>query len=658
MQSLPDTEAALAAARAFVLVGKPDAAAAALDGLGADDAPGAIERGWIGALRFAEPTMLVRALPSVAAGSIAGVRRATLLGVLANRSGEPDRALTYLHEAMRGADALDDMAARIDVWLEFARVFTWTGGDAAAFMHLSDALSEASALNDAARTFLVLTRFGDLHLELQRHERALQYFQRARAYDADHVGGVFWLRLHLDQARAELGAGNLDGALAQADAFLADHAARCPPYLSFLADRVRTLALVRLGRGEEAEAALDELRAAATASGGAYENNEVQLAEAELMIATGRHGEAEAILRTMLPRYEGPDNAVPAIQIRLMLAEAYAGLDQRSRSTRVLASGIEYAGKRDLKTQVQRLRTTQTRLGLFDAVPEEHDRHFAEPGERSGGGYVLLERAGQGGFGTVYRALDMQRNREVAIKRFRLTNLYSRGRRENIIASIKNELDATAELSHPGIARTIACGREDNGEYYVVQEFVHGPSLRSLMHGAGIDTGLALEIARDAALALEALHAVGVRHRDIKPDNILLRRGRHPVLVDFGIATRGRSGTRPRVAGTRAYMPPETLLGYPDRGRGDVYGLAVVLFEVLGGRLPPDVETLSYLPLVRRHRALLAAIAELRIEGPLPAAAIRALLRAAIRYPLARPALDAAHFAQSISVVLGADGPQ
>jgi hypothetical protein len=83
-----------------------------------------------------------------------------------------------------------------------------------------------------------------------------------------------------------------------------------------------------------------------------------------------------------------------------------------------------------------------------------------------------------------------------------------------------------------------------------------------------------------------------------------------------------------------------------------------VLFEVLGGRLPPDVETLSFLAQWRRHRALLAAITDLRIDGPLSAAAIRALLRTAIRYPLARPVLDAAHFAQSISVVLGADGPQ
>ena len=99
----------------------------------------------------------------------------------------------------------------------------------------------------------------------------------------------------------------------------------------------------------------------------------------------------------------------------------------------------------------------------------------ADTGERGSGAYILLERVGQGGFGTVYRALDIERDREVAIKRFRLATLYSREQRENIIASIKNELDATAELSHPGIARTIACGREADGEYYVVQEFVKGP---------------------------------------------------------------------------------------------------------------------------------------------------------------------------------------
>ena len=103
-------------------------------------------------------------------------------------------------------------------------------------------------LDDNARMFLVFLRVGDLHLELNRPEKALKYFERARSLEADHVGGVFWLRLHLDQARAELGAGDFEAALARVTGFLGEHAALAPAYLTFLAQRTRTLALIRLER--------------------------------------------------------------------------------------------------------------------------------------------------------------------------------------------------------------------------------------------------------------------------------------------------------------------------------------------------------------------------------------------------------------------------
>ncbi len=639
-------------ARALLLVGNPAEAEKILSGLDADAPDVCVERAWARALSYAVPQDVARELPPAKllqdADSLVRIRHDMLQGVLANRSGEPDTALSLLYQAKQEADALGDAGVLIDVWLELAAVAIWTGRGNDAYLHLSDAMAEVTVLGDAPRTFLVLTKFGDLHLELQRHERALQFLERARQYEQDHIGGYFWKRIHLIHARAELGAGEHEAALTRSDAFLSDHGASSPAYFSFLAHRTRTFALIRLGRIDESEAALEALRDDAAASGGDYEKNEVQMAEAEYFLATGQHEQAKAMLQTMLPRYETSENAVPAIEVRLMLAEAHAGLNEFGKSTSVLTSGIAYADTRDLNAQVQKLRTAQTRLGIHDSVPEENDRHFSETMEGSAGAYVLIRRVGDGGFGTVYRALDVERNREVAIKRFRLSNLYSHEKRESIIASIKSELDATAELSHPGIARTIACGRDSSGEYYVVQEFVAGRNMRELMEDGGIEPELALLVMRDTALAVEALHAVGVHHRDIKPDNILLRGGRQPVLVDFGIATRVSDRANAPIAGTRAYMPPEALIGWSDRGRADVFALAVVLLEVLGGSLPADEAGVSLRGAYNRQRALLASVDALNLTTPYDLAAIKQLLRAAIRYRLFGSYMSAAEFAGRI----------
>ena len=162
----------------------------------------------------------------------------------------------------------------------------------------------------------------------------------------------------------------------------------------------------------------------------------------------------------------------------------------------------------------------------------------------------------------------------------------------------------------------------------------------------------ALAVARDVSLALEALHAVGVMHRDIKPDNILMRNERYPVLVDFGIATRNRSALQAGIAGTRAYMPPELLLGHSDRGRGDVFGTAVVLAEMLGGTLPAEEGEPSYWGAWQRQKSLLRFADGLHLETDLPQPAIQALLADAIRFPLFARPMSSAEFAEGLAAIL------
>lgn len=219
-------------------------------------------------------------------------------------------------------------------------------------------------------------------------------------------------------------------------------------------------------------------------------------------------------------------------------------------------------------------------------------------GRTIGGAYTLQELIGVGGMGRVYRAEQMALGRTVAIKVIHPHLLGD----QQIVARFYNEARAASCLNHPNSVSIIDFGRADDGILYLAMEHLDGKNLALVVHEHG-----ALALTRvcrilDGVLgALGEAHALGVVHRDLKPENVImkpLRSGGDLVkVVDFGLATilegDGRTSVTAAgmVCGTPDYMPPEQGRGDPVDGRGDVYALGVVLFELITHRLPFQDET-------------------------------------------------------------------
>src|SRR5204862_466661 len=159
--------------------------------------------------------------------------------------------------------------------------------------------------------------------------------------------------------------------------------------------------------------------------------------------------------------------------------------------------------------------------------------------------FVRQRPLGSGAFGKVSRAYDLELGVEVAIKRAARGENYDPALRDQLLQAARTEVFAAARLDHPGIARVYGVLPVDGGDTLVIEEFVEGPTLRDAMQK--FDVVRSLSVLSHIAFALAAVHSAGVIHRDLKPDNIILRGGDAPVLIDFGVALLAGERERPGV---------------------------------------------------------------------------------------------------------------
>ena len=211
-------------------------------------------------------------------------------------------------------------------------------------------------------------------------------------------------------------------------------------------------------------------------------------------------------------------------------------------------------------------------------------------GSRSGtrfGPYELRSLLGMGGMGEVYQAYDRSRDRLVAVKLLRTElsadpSFQERFRRESRMA---------ARLQAPHVIPVHDFGEID-GVLYIDMRLVNGGSLKDLLHARGaLEPARAASITTQVASALDAAHAEGLVHRDVKPENVLLTSDDFAYLVDFGIAHAGRDASvtsAGSLIGSCAYMAAERFSGAPVGPQSDVYSLACVLYESLTGQPPFD----------------------------------------------------------------------
>jgi len=230
--------------------------------------------------------------------------------------------------------------------------------------------------------------------------------------------------------------------------------------------------------------------------------------------------------------------------------------------------------------------------------------------------YCILEKIGAGGMATVYRARHLAFNEIRAIK---VVN--QRLADENFLKRFKGEAIITRKLQHPNAVRVDDFDFTEDGRPFIVMEYVEGESLRKILKTQGpLGADRALRIARQVAEALKAAHALGIIHRDIKPDNVLLAEvgGQKDFVkvLDFGIAkvqegafevSEGEDFAPTQagfVVGTPAYISPEQARGKKAGeidGRADLYSLGVVVYEMLTGELPFHSDTSMVMILLHLH---------------------------------------------------------
>ena len=201
-------------------------------------------------------------------------------------------------------------------------------------------------------------------------------------------------------------------------------------------------------------------------------------------------------------------------------------------------------------------------------------------------GYRLEELIGQGGMGVVYRATDLRLRRQVALKvmapELALDELFRK--------RFARESELAMSLEHPNVVPIYDAGEVD-GCLYIAMRHVEGTDLRTLLRAEGaLAPERAVVICRQVADALDAAHASGLVHRDVKPSNVLLDARGHAYLADFGLtrqlAEQGADFGSGRSLGTPAYLAPEQIEGGPVDHRADIYSLGCFLFECLTGEAP------------------------------------------------------------------------
>jgi eukaryotic-like serine/threonine-protein kinase len=222
--------------------------------------------------------------------------------------------------------------------------------------------------------------------------------------------------------------------------------------------------------------------------------------------------------------------------------------------------------------------------------------------ELLGGQFKVLEKVGTGGMGSVYKAEQPAMNRMVAIK---ILHPKLAGRKD-LTSRFRREARAMSQLTHPNTVKVFMYGElEDDGSLYIVMEMLEGRNLNQTVRKEGpLPADRAIPILIQVCGALQEAHELGIVHRDLKPENIFLSKqggiNDYPKVLDFGLAKVTERQMQPgsviltqegMVFGTPEFMSPEQAQGKTLDARSDIYSLAVILYEVLTGKLPFSART-------------------------------------------------------------------
>src|SRR5437879_9351830 len=237
-----------------------------------------------------------------------------------------------------------------------------------------------------------------------------------------------------------------------------------------------------------------------------------------------------------------------------------------------------------------------------------------QTGDVLGGRFEILDVLGEGGMGTVYKALDREVDHLVALKLIRP----EMAAHPAILARFKQELLTARQVTHRNVIRIHDLSEVD-GVKFITMEFVEGRDLRKLLLDQGkLPAEQAVEIIRQVCLALEAAHSAGVINRDLKPQNIMQDKQGRILVMDFGLArslaSEGMTQTG-ALMGTIEYMSPEQAMGKQLDGRSDLFAVGLIFYELLTCKLPFKAET-AMASLLKRNQERALPAAELDASIP------------------------------------------
>jgi eukaryotic-like serine/threonine-protein kinase len=270
------------------------------------------------------------------------------------------------------------------------------------------------------------------------------------------------------------------------------------------------------------------------------------------------------------------------------------------------------------------------------------------PAPVAGERYRIERRLGGGGMASVHVGRDTELDRAVAVKLLADNLAGDTEVRERFV----REAQVAARLAHPNVVAVYDAGEED-GRPYIVMEYVEGETLADTLRRRGpLPPEEAVELVAQACAGLEHAHAAGLVHRDVKPQNLLLRADGTLKVADFGIA-RATEGTRltqaGTILGTAAYLAPEQAAGEEVGPPADVYALGAILYELLAGRPPYQLDSLA--ELARRQAG--EPVPPVRdLASQVPAELEDVVMRALARLPEYRPR-SAGQLARELRAAVG-----
>lgn len=338
----------------------------------------------------------------------------------------------------------------------------------------------------------------------------------------------------------------------------------------------------------------------------------------------------------------------PRADLQGKMEAVFAELVDLPMSQRDEAVGRACAGDAELEREIRSLLACHDESNLdpqevvqeIGVTPHAPDEGLA-PGTRVGE-FTIIGALGSGGMGTVYEAHQERPQRRVALKILR-----SVARTRDLRRRFEHEADVLARLQHPGIAQVFGAGEAVATPFggqvsYIAMELVRGRPITD--HARDLPLRERVDLVRRVCLAVQHAHERGVVHRDLKPANILADAYGQPKVLDFGVArlvdvdhtlTTMQTGAG-QLIGTLAYMSPEQISGDPAAvdARSDVYGLGVVLYQVLSGQLPLDVARMSIVEaarVIREDRPPPLGVVATACRGDLETIAATALQKEPLR---------------------------